>query len=151
MGVVYLGWQRAMDRYVAIKTLKPATGPHREMLEKRFTREAKATAALKSPHTVTVYDFGALDDGTLFLVMEHLVGTPLNDLVERDGALPLARVRDIGQQVCLSLAEAHGAGIVHRDMKPSNIFIERAARVRAITSRCSTLGSPRSLAKTPPI
>ncbi len=124
MGVVYRAYQLAMGRNVALKTLMP--GAARDaMLRKRFIREARATAALKSPHTVTVFDFGELSDGALYLVMELLDGTALDEMVSTKGPLPLTTVRTVGMHVCKSLSEAHRAGLVHRDLKPSNLMLER--------------------------
>src|SRR5262249_7215424 len=79
----------------------------------------------RSPHTVALYDFGLADDGTCYLVMELLDGVDLETLVRLTGPLPPARVAFILRQVCASLAEAHAAGLVHRDIKPGNIHIGR--------------------------
>jgi len=93
----------------------------------RFEREAQVTAALESPHTVELYDYGVSDDGTLYYVMELLDGIDLNRLVVEHGALPAERVVHIMRQVCASLGEAHRRGLVHRDVKPANIYLcERA-------------------------
>lgn len=124
MGVVYRAWQRSTSRDVAIKTVRPLHGPAADALAARFTREGRVTAGLKSPHTVTIHEFGRLDDGALFLVMELLDGVPLDVLLEGRGPLPLGVVAEIGAQVCRSLAEAHARGVVHRDLKPSNIIVE---------------------------
>jgi serine/threonine-protein kinase len=88
----------------------------------RFEREARATAALRSPHTVSLYDFGAADDGAFYYVMELLEGLDLATLVERFGPLPPARAVHLLAQACDSLAEAHAVGLVHRDVKPANIY-----------------------------
>jgi serine/threonine-protein kinase len=125
MGIVYLAWQRAMARKVALKMLY-AAGPARDALAKRFVREARATAALRSPHTVTVHDFGELADGALFLAMEHLEGATLDRIVDERGPLAPATARIVAMQVCESLAEAHRAGIIHRDLKPANIALGRS-------------------------
>lgn len=91
----------------------------------RFTREARTTAALCSPHTVRVYDAGTTDQGLLYYVMELMEGVDLETLVLRHGPLPPARVAHILIQACDSLAEAHAMGLVHRDVKPSNLFLCR--------------------------
>jgi serine/threonine-protein kinase len=91
----------------------------------RFHREAEAAARLQSPHTVGVYDFGATEDGTLYIVMELLDGMDLESLVRHEGPLPAPRVVHILRQVCESLEEAHASGLVHRDIKPANLHIGR--------------------------
>ena len=94
-----------------------------DLVMRRFEREALATAALRSPHTVQLYDFGETEDGTLFYVMELLVGIDLQSLVTRFGPIPAERAVHILKQVCHSLDEAHQNGLTHRDVKPANIFI----------------------------
>jgi serine/threonine-protein kinase len=92
---------------------------------RRFEQEARATAQLRSPHTVELYDFGVTDDGVLYYAMELLDGIDLETLVRKFGPQPPARVAAILRQACLSLAEAHRIGMVHRDIKPSNILLCR--------------------------
>ena len=97
----------------------------RELRLRRFEREARATAGLKSPHTVQLYDFGVTDDGTLYYVMELLDGMDLDTLVERFGPVPAERAIHLLLQVCASLDDAHQNGLVHRDIKPANIVVSR--------------------------
>jgi serine/threonine protein kinase len=92
------------------------------VIVERFRREAEAAASLRSPHTISLYDFGVAQDGTFFLVMELLDGLDLETLVERFGPVPPERAVHLLRQACESLAEAHARGLVHRDLKPSNIF-----------------------------
>jgi serine/threonine-protein kinase len=92
------------------------------VIVERFRREAEAAASLRSPHTISLYDFGVAQDGTFFLVMELLDGLDLETLVERFGPVPPERSVHLLRQACDSLAEAHARGLVHRDIKPSNIF-----------------------------
>ena len=97
-------------------------------LHARFEREAQATASLRSPHTIELYDFGVADDGAFYYVMELLDGFDLETLVERFGPLPAERAVHLLTQVCHSLAEAHAAGLVHRDIKPANVYVCRYGR-----------------------
>jgi serine/threonine-protein kinase len=126
MGEVWRARHRLLIRPAAIKLIRPQVSGDPELLLRRFEREARATAALKSPHTVQLYDFGATDDGRLYYVMELLDGLDLDTLVRQYGALPPERVVHILRQVCASLQDAHTNGLVHRDIKPGNIVVSRA-------------------------
>ncbi len=125
MGEVWRAEHRMLARDAAIKLVRGRNGEVPRELVSRFEREAKATAGLRSPHTVQLYDFGRSDDGSFYYVMELLDGYTLDRLVERHGALVPERVVHVLGQVCRSLAEAHAAGLVHRDIKPGNIFLCR--------------------------
>jgi len=128
MGCVYLAEQQlgSTARKVALKTLHKHLS-HDPAIKARFDREAGTVAALEHPNTIQVYDFGAMEDGTLYLVMEFVQGRSVADILEKDGPMPPARVENILRQVCGSLEEAHGHGIVHRDLKPDNVVLcERA-------------------------
>ncbi|MFL5535782.1 MAG: serine/threonine-protein kinase [Gemmatimonadales bacterium] len=126
MGEVWRARHRLLIRPAAIKLIRPQMSGDAELLLRRFEREARATAALKSPHTVQLYDFGATDDGRLYYVMELLDGLDLDTLVRQHGPLPAERVVHILRQVCSSLQDAHVNGLVHRDIKPANIVVSRA-------------------------
>jgi len=133
MGEVWRGEHRLLARPAAVKLIKPevlgaAHGEHRRTTLKRFEREAQATAALSSPHTVDLYDFGVSDDGAFYAVIELLDGFDLDSLVRKFGPLPAERVIHLLRQVCESLAEAHETGLIHRDVKPANIFVCRFGR-----------------------
>ncbi|GJM44293.1 MAG: hypothetical protein DHS20C21_11350 [Gemmatimonadota bacterium] len=128
MGAVYEAEHRMLARPAAIKLIRPTDrsgpdSPSPARLLARFEREAKATAALHSAHTIQVYDFGVTDDGEFYYVMELLDGLDLDTLVKQNGPVPAARVVHILRQVCDSLAEAHAVGLVHRDIKPANIYL----------------------------
>jgi serine/threonine-protein kinase len=125
MGEVWRAEHRMLARDAAIKLVRGRNGGIPRDLVARFEREAKATAALRSPHTVQLYDFGRSDDGAFYYVMELLDGFTLDRLVDRYGPLPPERVVHVLRQTCRSLAEAHAAGLVHRDIKPGNIFLCR--------------------------
>jgi len=92
---------------------------------RRFEREARATAALSSPHTIQIFDFGITDEGTFYYVMELLAGRDLETLVRDFGPVPADRAIFLLRQVCHSLADAHTRGLVHRDVKPANIYVCR--------------------------
>jgi serine/threonine-protein kinase len=124
MGSVYKAEQPEMNRMVAIKILHPKL-TNRPDLASRFRREARAMAQLTHPNTVKVFNYGELDDGSLYIVMEFLEGRNLNRVVKRDGPLSVERAVPILIQVCGALQEAHSGGIIHRDLKPENIFLSK--------------------------
>lgn len=128
MGAVYKARHAMLRRPAAIKLIKPnvtGDGAGRSQALQRFEREAHATASLKSPHTVELYDFGVSAEGEFYYVMELLDGIDLETLVTRFGPLPAPRVVYLLRQACESLAEAHASGLVHRDIKPANLFLCR--------------------------
>lgn len=125
MGAVYEGTQVALGRPVAIKVLKARGGQSRAALE-RFGREARSAAALGHPNIVQVTDFRP-DFDPPFLIMERLSGESLRQAIAREGRLEAGRVARIGVQLLDALAAAHRAGIVHRDVKPDNVFLTRLA------------------------
>ena len=127
MGEVWRARHHLLARPCAVKLIRPellGEGNREETLE-RFRREARTVAQLNSPNTVTVYDFGVQETGTPYFVMELLEGMDLFSLVEQFGPLPPERAVHVLEQACRSLAEAHGAGLLHRDIKPQNLFLCR--------------------------
>jgi len=122
-GAVFRGKQIATGRDVALKILHPHNSSDQTIIA-RFKREAEACSKLRDTHTVTTYDFDETEDGILYLAMELLRGRSLHHIQKTDGVLPPERVLTILDQVAQSLGEAHANGIVHRDMKPENVFIE---------------------------
>jgi DNA-binding NtrC family response regulator/putative methionine-R-sulfoxide reductase with GAF domain len=127
MGEVWLARHRFLVRPAAVKLIRHdvAPGNAREQLVRRFEREANVTAALRSPHTVQLYDFGVNDTGSFYYVMEYLDGLDLHRLVKRFGPQAAERVVMLMRQACRSLGEAHERGLVHRDIKPANVFVTR--------------------------
>ncbi|MFT3709510.1 MAG: protein kinase [Archangium sp.] len=123
-GSVYRAQHVHTGSTVALKLLKKSLGADAGMLE-RFLREARAAAAVGSEHIVKVMDAGQSNDGQAFLALEFLDGMDLNELAQREGPLPHLRVVMITLQVLEGLGAAHQKGIVHRDMKPANVFIVR--------------------------
>jgi serine/threonine-protein kinase len=127
MGVVYRAEHRLLKRPCALKVIRPERAGDPRSLE-RFEDEVRATARLSDPHVVEVYDYGRTEDDTFFYVMELLHGLSLDGLVGRHGPLPPGRVIYLLRQACDALAEAHAAGLVHRDLTPANIFATRRGR-----------------------
>jgi hypothetical protein len=127
MGEVWKASHRLLARSAAIKLIRTdgTSGSDGRESIKRFEREVQAAAGLQSPHTIDIYDFGTTEDGTFYYVMELLEGFDLETLVERFGALPPERAIYILVQACQSLAEAHQGGLIHRDVKPANIYVCR--------------------------
>jgi serine/threonine-protein kinase len=130
MGEVWEARHRLLARTAAIKLVKPEVlGVRNEedgrVARRRFEREAKATAQLSSPHTIDIFDFGVTDDGAFYYVMELLAGRDLETMVREFGPLPAERVIYLLRQAAHSLADAHARGLVHRDVKPANIFVCR--------------------------
>ena len=122
MGAVYLAEHRTLGRRVAVKVLLPAAGANPELV-RRFFHEAKAATEIRSPHIVDVLDFGQLDDGTSYLVMEWLEGRTLAAALRSDGPFAPARAARVVRQIAKALSAAHARGIVHRDLKPDNVFL----------------------------
>jgi serine/threonine-protein kinase len=121
MGEVYLAEHQLLKRPCAIKVIRPGKADDPKVLA-RFEREVRATAGLSHWNTVEIFDYGRTEDGTFYYVMEYLPGFSLSELVERYGPLPPARVVYLLRQTCDALREAHAAGLIHRDIKPGNIF-----------------------------
>jgi len=122
MGEVYLAEHQMLKRPCALKLIKPEAGANPTALA-RFEREVQSAARLSHPNTIEIYDYGHTDDGTFYYVMEYLQGRSLQDLVQDFGPLPAGRVIYLFRQVCAGLTEAHALGLVHRDLKPGNVFI----------------------------
>jgi serine/threonine-protein kinase len=132
MGAVYLSEQMlgSATKKVALKTLHKHLS-HDPSIQKRFEREVGNLCALEHPNTIQVSDYGKMDDGTLYLVMEYVQGRSVADVLEKEGAMTdIARVENIFKQVCGSLEEAHQKGIIHRDLKPDNVLLCERAGVK---------------------
>ena len=121
MGRVYRVRHAHLGRTFAMKMLRPELARDAD-LAARFIREAKATASVKHPNVVQITDFGRLPDGTPYFVMELLVGRTLAQVLKASGPLPVTRAVAIVEKVAGGLAAAHAAGVVHRDLKPDNVF-----------------------------
>lgn len=126
MAVVYLATETGLERPVAIKVLKGALATD-ETARARFEREAKASASLLHPSIVPVYRYGRLPDGTPYLVMRFVKGRTMEERVAAEGRLDLGTARDTLLSMAEALEVAHGAGIIHRDIRPANILWDQAA------------------------
>jgi predicted Ser/Thr protein kinase len=123
MGVVYQATHGMLKRPTAVKLLRPELGG-REVHD-LFRREVQLTAKLTHPNTIRIYDYGRTPEGLFYYAMELLDGASLQDIVEATGPQPVPRVVHILRDVALALDEAHSVGLIHRDVKPSNIMLAR--------------------------
>jgi len=167
MGKVYLAEHVEIGKRVALKVLHPSYSRMPDLVE-RFRREARAASKIGHPNIVDVTDSGTTEDGSVYFVMEYLEGVELGSIIEREGAINVARALKISSQICRALAAAHAQGIVHRDLKPENIFLitrggeadvvkvldfgiaktteAEAARERRLTSPGMAMGTPEYMA-----
>jgi serine/threonine protein kinase len=163
MGKVYLAEHIEIGKRVALKVLHPSYSRMPDLVE-RFRREARAASKIGHPNIVDVTDSGTTADGSVYFVMEYLEGVELGSVIEREGALDVARALKITGQICRALAAAHREGIIHRDLKPENIYLitrdgtadvvkvldfgiaktteAEAARERRLTSPGMAMGTP---------
>jgi serine/threonine protein kinase len=163
MGKVYLAEHVEIGKRVALKVLHPSYSRMPDLVE-RFRREARAASKIGHPNIVDVTDSGTTADGSVYFVMEYLEGVELGSVIEREGALDVARALKITGQICRALAAAHREGIIHRDLKPENIYLitrdgtadvvkvldfgiaktteAEAARERRLTSPGMAMGTP---------
>jgi serine/threonine-protein kinase len=167
MGVVVAAMHLHLDQRVALKFIIPgAVGDDTQAIE-RFLREARAAVRLKSEHVAKVLDVAKLPSGSPYIVMEFLEGQDLSQVVELEGAIQAERAADYVLQACEAIAEAHAMGIIHRDVKPQNLFLTKGlggvplvkvldfgiSKVRnangvdsALTRTASVMGSPMYMA-----
>lgn len=131
MGTVYRATHLLIERPVAVKVLSQRFVGD-ETAQQRFRREARASGRMQHPNAVMVNDFGATEDGWLYIVMELLEGQTLRDLLAREAPLDPARVVSFMLQTCAAVGAAHDAGLIHRDLKPANIFIEQRPNLAAV-------------------
>jgi eukaryotic-like serine/threonine-protein kinase len=145
MGVVYRGFDLALERHVAIKTLRIDAAGARV----RFHREARLQAKMRHRHVVTLHSVGE-HAGLTYIVMDFIAGETLTRILQRDGALPESRALDIADALAAALEAAQARGLIHRDVKPSNVLIERDGNVlltdfglaKEVTNRDTPLAMP---------
>lgn len=125
MGVVYRATHVVIRKAVAIKILRPSVAKKPDVV-KRFLLEAQLASKLKHPNVVDISDYGQLPEGGAYLVMEYLRGQTLGKVIQDSGSIAPARALTIAKQVASALGVAHEQGVVHRDLKPDNVFIGRA-------------------------
>lgn len=146
MGYVISARHTELGEMVALKFLRPEALAHAELVE-RFSREARAAAKIRSEHVANVFDVGTLEDGTPYIVMEHLAGKDLADYLHQEGPLPVQVAVEYVMQACEALAAAHAHGIIHRDIKPENLFLTQQAQgmhfVKVLDFGISKIALPR--------
>jgi serine/threonine protein kinase len=142
MGVVYRAFDTVKGRTVALKVLIPELAADRAFQD-RFRRESKRAARLSEPHIIPIHDYGQID-GRLFIDMRLVEGTDLATLLDRDGPMPPPAAAWIMAQVAAALDAAHAGGLVHRDVKPSNVLITGSTRCRPRPACCGRACRPRS-------
>lgn len=167
MGKVYLAEHVEIGKRVALKVLHPSYSRMPDLVE-RFRREARAASKIGHPNIVDVTDSGSTEGGSAYFVMEYLEGVELGSVIEREGALDVARALRIAGQICRALSAAHREQIIHRDLKPENIYLisrggeadvvkvldfgiaktteAEAARERKLTSPGMAMGTPEYMA-----
>ena len=124
-GWVYRATQEPIGRQVAVKVLRTDLPDEDQIhFEARFLREASLAGQLQHPHIVTIHDYGRAPEGFCYLVMEYLEGYTLREVLRRHH-VPTKRIMRIFDGICQGLRHAHGRGLVHRDVKPSNVFLVR--------------------------
>ncbi len=122
MGIVFRATHVLIGKTLAVKVLRREHGGTGEVA-RRFLLEARVASSLKHPNVVDISDFGELEEGGAYYVMEHLVGRTLADRIDRGGPVPPAEAVAIALQICQGLTAAHAQGVVHRDLKPDNVFL----------------------------
>ena len=128
MATVYKALDLRLNRIVALKILRDSYSADPQFLE-RFKREAQQAGSLNHPNIVRVFDVG--DDGDFhYIVMEYVEGSSLKDVITQKGPLPTQRALEIGADICDAIGYAHSTGLIHRDIKPQNILIDKNGKVK---------------------
>ncbi|HET9931495.1 MAG TPA: serine/threonine-protein kinase, partial [Polyangiaceae bacterium] len=164
MGIVYEGYHVELEQRVAVKVVRAEYAHHQEAVA-RFLNEARAIARLRGHHIAKVLDTGRAETGAPYMVLEYLEGRDLRTVLDNDGPLPVTQAVHYLLQTCEAVAEAHAVGLIHRDLKPDNLFISRGSdgqdllkvidfgiskRIdgngRCLTKQGQSLGSPHYMA-----
>jgi len=145
MGVVYRAEDTRLERTVALKFLPPGLTRAPDAKE-RFIREARAASALDHPNICTIHEIDESDEGQLFIVMTCYAGRTLQEIVD-EGPLPIEVAVDIARQVARGLSKAHAHGIIHRDIKPGNVFVTEDRQVKILDFGLAKLGAPSRLTR----
>ena len=127
MGSVWIADHLGLATQVAVKFIAPHLARRVPAIRERFAREARAAARIRDPHVVQIFDYGVMGTGTPYIVMELLKGETLAERIHRSGPLPPADACTVVTQTAGALAKAHALGVVHRDLKPDNLFLTDAA------------------------
>jgi serine/threonine protein kinase len=129
MGTVYLAEQVRIERKVALKVLRRPEEDGDSFI-RRFHHEARLAGAINHARVVTIYDFGEMDDGNLFLVMEYVPGDTLKTVIQQERPLPVQRAVMLGLQLAEALRAVHQAGVLHRDVKPENVVVREGDEIK---------------------
>ena len=140
MGTVYLGEHLELNRKVAIKVLTPMKGEGRQLAAERFLREGRAAAALDHPNIVRMFDVARYND-LPYLVMEYVEGETLQEVLDRDGSVPVGEAAECIAQAAIGLQHAHERGFIHRDIKPANLIRDRSGVVKVLDMGLARSGS----------
>jgi len=132
MGAVYLAHDEVLDDTVAVKVIASAFAVDETALVDRFRREAAAARKVSSPNVIRIHDLGEARPGLLYLSMEYFPGRTLAEVITARGLVPIAECIDTLQQICVGLAAAHDAGVIHRDLKPHNVLVGERNAVKLI-------------------
>ncbi len=142
MAVVFRALDERLGRPVALKILSPSLSAAGSEFRQRFIAESRSAAAVDDPYIIPVYEAGEAD-GVLFIAMRYVAGGDLRQVIEREGALEADRAAEFVSPVASALDAAHSVGLVHRDVKPGNILVDRRAG-RPTTCTCRTSASSRA-------